>query len=113
MVHVAVFETIFGARYGGTSAWIRPEQLSEVLAPLAPIPGTTWRWPSPGHQLYAGDGLLALAGPNHGPEETPETAEYREVFIAGRDRSAVQHLVGIDGVEWDWASWRDEAASGN
>jgi hypothetical protein len=74
LVHVAVFEAIFNARHGGTSAWIRPEHLSEVLAPLAPIPGTAWRWPSPGHDLYSGDGLLALAGPNDGPGETPETS---------------------------------------
>ena len=59
------------------------------------------------HQLYLGDGLLAMAGPNCGAGETPETAAHREVFVAGREPSAVSYLAKIDGVDWDWASWRE------
>ncbi|WP_157437857.1 hypothetical protein [Actinoplanes subtropicus] len=106
LVHVAVFEAIMGAQAGASAAWITSQRLDQVLSPLSPIPGAAWRWPCPMHQLYAGDGLLAMAGPNYGAGETADTAAYREVFIAGRNLSAVSYLAKIDGVDWDWASWR-------
>lgn len=107
LVHVAVFEAVWNAQFGAVAAWITPDRLDEVLAPLTPIPGAAWRWPSPRHQLYVGDEVLAFAGPNYGAGETAETAEYREVFVAGAEPSAVRYLSTINNVEWDWASWRD------
>lgn len=108
LVHVAVFEAIWNARVGASAAWITPQKLDEVPAPLTPIPGAAWRWPCPTHQLYAGDGLLAMAGPNYGHGETAETAEYREVFVAGRQPASVSYLANVHGIDWDWSSWHDQ-----
>lgn len=105
LVQIAVFEAIAVAEYGAGAAWIKPEDLEKVLAPLTPIPGAKWRFPETMHQLYGGDDLLAQAGPNVGAGETPETAEYREVFVAGRIPSAVAYLQTVKNVEWDWHSW--------
>ena len=39
LVHVAVFEAIWGAQTGAGAAWITPQRLDEILSPLTPIPG--------------------------------------------------------------------------
>ncbi|HZO69823.1 MAG TPA: hypothetical protein VFB74_32920, partial [Kribbellaceae bacterium] len=52
LVHVAVFEAVWNAPFGAVAAWITADRLEKVLAPLTPIPGAAWRWPSPLHQLY-------------------------------------------------------------
>src|SRR5207248_9673903 len=108
LVHVAVFEAVMAAACGASAAWITDDQLQHVLAPVTRIPRAAWRWPCPMHRLYACDGLLAMAGPNNGPTDVPDTAEYREVFIAGRDPSRVAYLKDIAGINWDWSSWDDD-----
>jgi len=98
LLHVAVVEAIFGAPHGASAAWVTPAQLDAVLAPLRPLPMPAWRWPAAGHRLYAGEGLLAFAGPNAGPGETAETAAMREVWLAARGEH-LEYARSVEGVE--------------
>jgi hypothetical protein len=105
LLHVAVFEAICGARCSAGASWLTPEQLDAVLVPLRPLPMPAWRWPAAGHRLYAGEGLLGLAGPNPGPGQTAETADMREVFLAAREPGRLDYASSVVGVEWD--AWQD------
>lgn len=101
LLHVAVVEAVFGARFGAAAAWVTPAQLEAVLAPLRPLPMPPWRWPAQGHRLYAEEGLLAFAGPNLDPGETADSDVMCEVFLAAREPGLLEYVRSVDGVEWD------------
>jgi hypothetical protein len=101
LLHVAVFEAIMGARYQASAAWVTPQQLDAVLAPLRPLPMRPWRWPQAGARLYAAERLLGFACPNPGPGETARTAARRGVFLAAQTTGALDHARRIEGVTWD------------
>lgn len=101
LLHVAVFEAIMGSPYGAAACWVTPAELDSILAPLRPLPMPAWRWPTAGHRLHAGEGLLAFAGPNFGPDETAETATARNVWVTATEPRSLEYLVGIEGVGWD------------
>jgi hypothetical protein len=101
LVHIAVYEAVMGAGCSASACWVTPGQLDEILRPLQPLPMPSWRWPVAGHRLYAGDGLLAFAGPNPEPGETPETAAMHEVWIAADRPGRLAHVAAMADVEWD------------
>lgn len=105
LVHVAVFEAILGAKHHASAADITPEQLVVVLKPLQPLPMIPWRWPSPGHQLHAGDGLLAFTGPNPELAEGIEANQRWDLFLAAESADALSNAENIPGIDWDAYSW--------
>jgi hypothetical protein len=65
LVHVAVFEALVGVPHHAMTAHPIPQdQVDTLLQGLTPLRGVTWRWPSLGYGLYAGDGILADVGPS-------------------------------------------------
>jgi len=74
---------VWQADHGAAACCVSHDHCQRILAPLTPIPNTQWRWPTPGSGLYAGDGLLALAGPNDREEaDRPPERRLWEVFLA-------------------------------
>jgi hypothetical protein len=104
LVHVAVFETIMNPDHGAGVSGIGRNQCQDILTPLKPIPNTRWRWPGPGSSLYAGDGLLALAGPTD-PDDQPDEAHPWGLFLAARDHTGVDYLTRLPHIQWDWRCW--------
>jgi hypothetical protein len=100
LIHVAVFEAIFNARHGASTATVSRRRCQDILAPLRPIPHAIWRWPTRGSHLLAGDGVLALAGP-WDYHEDPEASDW-EVFLAARDHSTIEYLADLPDIEWAW-----------
>jgi hypothetical protein len=100
LVRVAVFEAIMGATHRASAAWVEQEQRDAILAPLKPLPGPAWNWPPGGSWLFAGDGLLALAGPNVVDGEDPKSAAW-DVFVAAREPELLAYLSDVAGVDWD------------
>ena len=107
LVQVAVFEAILGANHHASTADIAPDKLAEVLRPMQPLPMIPWRWPSPGTQLHAGNGLLAAAGPNTEPAVGIQADETWNVFLAASSADALSNARDITGIEWDAYSWDD------
>jgi hypothetical protein len=104
LLHVAVFETITDFHHGACAFAVTKAQLERVLAPLRPLPMADWHWPTEGHRLYAGEGLLAFAGPNDGG--------FWEVWVAATGPEPLAYLADVGGVEWDvkrpWGTPGDE-----
>lgn len=104
LLYVAVFEAVLGAAHGASVNWVTREHLNQILEPMQALPMPAWHWPVEGTRLYAGKDLLALAGPNPGSGETPETAEFWSVFLGSTSSDPLAYIDDISGVEWDLIS---------
>ncbi|GAB3870959.1 hypothetical protein GCM10029964_006410 [Kibdelosporangium lantanae] len=93
LLHVAVFETVMDFEHGACAFNVTQSDLARVLAPLRPLPMADWHWPTEGHRLHAGEGLLAFAGPNDG--------DWWEVWLAATGPEPLSYLADVTGVEWD------------
>jgi hypothetical protein len=111
LVQVLVFEAVVGASHGASVAWLDRPTLARVVEPLQRLPGGAWQWPSYPSEFYAGDRILAVAGPNPGPDETATTAEYVSLFLGAMDEDALAYLDAISQPNWEWFSRRDGPAT--
>ena len=89
----------------------RRPTLARVVEPLHRLPFGAWRWPSYPTEFYAGDRVLAVAGPNPGPDEPVATAEYVSLSLGAIDGDALEYLDDISQPTWQWFSRRDGPAT--
>ena len=111
LVQVIVFEAVMGANHGASVAWLDRPTLARVVEPLHRLPFGAWRWPSYPTEFYAGDRVLAVAGPNPGPDEAVATAEYVSLSLGAIDGDALEYLDDISQPSWEWFSRRDGPAT--
>jgi hypothetical protein len=97
LVQVLIFEAVIGADHAATAPRMTLPELEELLAPLSTLPFGAWRWPSEPTWFYAGEDILAIAGPN----DTSPTrfASHYNVFISARTAAALAYARRLD-VEW-------------
>jgi hypothetical protein len=107
LVEVLVLEAVMGASHGASVAWLDRWELDGVLAPLRRLGLGSWRWPSYPTEFYAGDRILAIAGPNPGPDETEETADHVSLWIGALDSAALAYLDTVAQSDWESFSRRD------
>jgi hypothetical protein len=110
LLQLLIFEAIMGASNGVSVAWHDRQALAQVVEPLARPQTDPWRWPSYPGEFYAGDRVLAFAGPNPGPDETESTAENVSLALAALDSDALAYLDDLPHLDWDWFSRRDGPA---
>jgi hypothetical protein len=103
LVTVAILEAVFGSPEGSSAAWLHRDRLRTGLGPLRCLPFAPWRGFPEGGTFYASDDLLAVSCVN----ATPESDEYRSVWVGARDRSALAALDSIMGESWEYDSRRD------
>jgi hypothetical protein len=111
LIELLVFEAVLGAAHGASVAWLDRRQLAQLLEPLRPIAFGPWRWPSYPSEFYAGDRLLAFAGPNPGPGESELTTDRISLMIGSLDTDALAYLDDVARPEWEWFSRRDGPAT--
>ena len=111
LVQLLVFEAVMGANHGASVAWLDRPTLARVVEPLHRLPFGAWRWPSYPTEFYAGDRVLAVAGPNPGPDEAVATAEYVSLSLGAIDGDALEYLDDISQPTWEWFSRRDGPAT--
>jgi hypothetical protein len=111
LVQVIVFEAVIGANHGASVAWLDRPTLARVVEPLHRLQFGAWRWPSYPTEFYAGDRVLAVAGPNPGPVEEAATAEYVSLSLGAADGDALEYLDDISPPTWEWISRRDGPAT--
>jgi hypothetical protein len=110
LLQLLVFEAIMGAPNGASVAWLDRQALAQIVEPLDRLQTGPWRWPSYPGEFYAGDRVLAFAGPNPGPDETESTAENVSLALAALDSDALAYLDDLPHLDWDWFSRRDGPA---
>jgi hypothetical protein len=103
LVTVAILEAVFGSPEGASAAWLHRDRLRTGLGQLRRLPFAPWRGFPEGATFYASDDLLALSCVN----ATPESDEYRSVWIGARDRFALAALDSIMDESWEYDSRRD------
>src|SRR5215813_8221444 len=84
-----------------TAVWAARAQLNRSLQPMHPIRAARWNWPPPRRHFYAGDGIIALAGPNLDRDEVGDINTHFEVFVAAKAPSLLAYLHHIPDVEWE------------
>jgi hypothetical protein len=103
LVTVAILEAVFGSPEGASAAWLHRDRLGGGLEPLRRLPFAPWRGFPEGATFYASDHLLAVSCVN----ATPESDDYRSVWVGARDRSALSALDSIMDKSWEYDSRRD------
>jgi hypothetical protein len=100
LVRIAMFEAVMGAEHGASAPLVQRDQRDAILAPLEAVPGPAWNWPhSGGSRFYAGDGVLALAGPDTSNHSSVESAPWG-IFIASQDPTKLAYLADLTDIEW-------------
>jgi hypothetical protein len=110
LLQLLVFEAIIGAEHGVSVAWLDREALGRIVEPLERLTHGSWRWPSYPSDFYVGNRVLAFAGPNPGPDESEQTAEYVSLSLGALDADAIAYLDDVAQPGWEWFSRQDRPA---
>jgi len=63
LILACLFESIMGAPYGASNAWIKQDTLFQITNALQPLAIATWRWPG-ATRFYARNGVFMYAAQN-------------------------------------------------
>jgi hypothetical protein len=109
LLQLLCFEAAMGASSGASAAWLEWPLVEQALAPLERLPFGAWRWPAYPTRFYAGERIVAVAGPNPASGETEQSARQASLTIGALDYDALAYLDEIVDDSWEWFSRRDGA----
>ena len=106
LLQLVLFEAMWAATEGASAACLTAEELRLAVRPLRPLSLAPWRWPSYPSRFYAGEGVIALAGPNPSVWGTQPPDRY-SLFLSARRTEALAYLAPLVGDAWEYYSPRD------
>lgn len=104
LLQLAVMNAALTSPHGAGAAWLSPDEMSRALAPMKELALPAWHWPAYPSRFYAGDDVVAFAGPNHAPEDTGPP--YLSVFVGGLTEKSIRFLEPHLTDAWEYCSLR-------
>ncbi|GLZ78561.1 hypothetical protein Afil01_33680 [Actinorhabdospora filicis] len=96
LVHNALFEAGYNATSRRYCYEVPEDLLPQLLTPMTEVAFGGWRWPSPGHRIFMGEGLVANMGPTQ-EDSAPFGGKpgYADIQIGSTDPTLLSYLDDI------------------
>ncbi|MFF8782997.1 hypothetical protein ACF07W_37550 [Streptomyces sp. NPDC015140] len=101
LIHNALVEVAYNAPYKMSCDSVRNDRMVDVLAPMEEVAFGEWKWPAPGHRIFASETLIAHIGPalsDGGPLNI--SSAHSEVQIGAIDPTEASYLRNVPDTDW-------------